>query len=59
MSDDLRFVDACTDAHFKAMSLIHALGWRTTYQGAVPDDYMAREITDERWVPFFLSLIHI
>ena len=53
MSDDLRFVDACTDAHFKAMSLIHALGWRTTYRGAVPDDYMAREITDERWVPFF------
>ena len=24
----LRFVDACTDEHFAAMSLIHALGWR-------------------------------
>ncbi len=26
--DGLRFVDACTDEHFQAMSLIHALGWR-------------------------------
>ena len=26
--DKLRFVDACTEEHFKAMSLIHALGWR-------------------------------
>ncbi len=26
--DQLRFVDACTEEHFKAMSLIHALGWR-------------------------------
>ena len=51
--DPLRFVDACTDEHFRAMSLIHALGWRDTYVGYVPDDYMAREITDDRWVPFF------
>ena len=53
MSEDLRLVEACTEEHFRAMSLIHALGWRTTYQDAVPADYMAREITDERWVPFF------
>ena len=49
----LRFVDARTDEHFAAMSLIHALGWRDTYVGYVPDDYMAREITDDRWVKFF------
>ena len=41
----LAFVDACSDEHFRAMSLIHALGWRDTYRGYVPDDYMAREIT--------------
>ena len=51
--ENLRFVDACTDEHFRAMSLIHALGWRDTYVDAVPPDYMASEITDERWVPFF------
>ena len=28
--DELRFVDACTEEHFRAMSLIHALGWRDT-----------------------------
>ena len=49
----LAFVDACSDEHFRAMSLIHALGWRDTYRGYVPDDYMAREITDDRWVPYF------
>lgn len=49
----LHFVDACKAEHFTAMSLIHALGWRDTYVGHVPDDYMAREITDERWINFF------
>ena len=53
MSEDLSFVDACTVDHFRAMSLIHALGWRDTYRGYVPDEYMAREITDERWVGQF------
>ena len=53
MEKDLHFVDACTDEHFRAMSLIHALGWRDTYRGYVPDAYMAREITDERWVRQF------
>ena len=51
--ENLRFVDACAEEHFKAMSLIHALGWRDTYRDAVPADYMAREITDERWVEVF------
>lgn len=49
----VRVVEACREEHFAAMSLIHALGWRTTYRGYVPDDYMEQEITDERWVPFF------
>ena len=53
MDDSLRFADACTEEHFRAMSLIHALGWRDTYKGYVPDDYMAKEITDDRWVPVF------
>lgn len=49
----LRFVDACSDEHFSAMSLIHALGWRDTYADAVPADFMAQEITDDRWVGVF------
>ena len=53
MSETLRFVDACTDEHFRAMSLIHALGWRDTYQNAVPAQWMAEHVTDDRWVPFF------
>ena len=51
--EQLTFVDACTDEHFRAMSLIHALGWRDTYKGFVPDDYMEQEITDDRWVEVF------
>ena len=51
--EPLHFVNASTEGHFKAMSLIHALGWRTTYPGYVPADYMAREITDDHWVPTF------
>ena len=53
MSEGLTLVDACKEKHFTDMSRIHALGWRTTYQDAVPADYMAAEITDSRWVPFF------
>lgn len=53
MMSQLHFVDATTDEHFWAMSLIHALGWRDTYVGYVPDDFMAQEITDDRWVDFF------
>ena len=53
LPENLHFVDATIEDHFRAMSLIHALGWRDTYVGYVPDDYLAREITDERWVPFF------
>lgn len=50
---DLQLVPACTMEHFCHMSLIHALGWRTTYRDAVPADYMRDVITDDRWVDFF------
>ncbi|GEM_PF-419176 len=53
LPEGLRFVDAVKEEHFAAMSLIHALGWRDTYKGYVPDEYMSREITDDRWVRFF------
>ena len=46
----LHFEEARTEEQFAALSLIHALGWRTTYAGAIPADFMAREITDDRWV---------
>ncbi len=49
----LHFVDAVKEEHFAAMSRIHALGWRDTYVGYVPQDYLDREITDDRWVPVF------
>ena len=53
MDEPLQFVDACREEHFRAMSLIHALGWRDTYVGHVPQDYLDREITDDRWVEVF------
>ncbi len=53
MTDGLRIVQACNEEHFRAMSLIHALGWRDTYADAIPADFMAREITDDRWVETF------
>ncbi|NCB62305.1 MAG: GNAT family N-acetyltransferase [Clostridia bacterium] len=49
----LSFIAAVSEEHFRAMSFIHALGWRTTYQDAVPSDYMAEVITDDHWVDFF------
>lgn len=53
LPDGLRFVEAEKEEHFIAMSLIHALGWRDTYKGYVPDEYMAKKITDDRWVKVF------
>lgn len=53
LSPVLRFVDAATEEHFKAMSLIHAMGWRDTYADAIPADFMESEITDDRWVDTF------
>lgn len=48
----LSFVDACTEEHYAAISLIHAMGWRETYADAIPKSYMDQEITDQRWIPF-------
>lgn len=50
---ELRLIDACMEQHFQDMSLLHALGWRAAYRDSVPADYMAREITDDRWVSVF------
>ncbi len=49
----LYFKDAVNSDHFTSMSLIHALGWRTTYAEAVPADYMSEYITDDHWIPYF------
>lgn len=48
-----RFVDACTEEHFAAMSAIHCRGWRAAYPGYVPDDYLREVITEDHWIPFF------
>lgn len=53
LPDGLHFVDSVKEEHFQSMSLIHALGWRDTYKGYVPQDYLDSEITDDRWVPVF------
>ena len=53
MSDSLCFVDACSEAHFAAMSAIHCRGWRAAYPGFVPEDYLSEVITEEHWIPFF------
>ncbi len=53
MSEELRIVEATEQEHFEAMSLIHALGWRDTYVDAVPADWMAEYVTDDRWVETF------
>lgn len=49
----IRFVDAVREEDFAVMSRICALGWRATYPGAVPDEFMAREVTDDRWIPTY------
>lgn len=50
---ELCLTDAYAEPHFRDMSLLHALGWRNAYRDSIPADYMAREITDRRWVPVF------
>lgn len=51
--ETLEIITAGTGEHFAALSRIHALAWRAAYRGAVPQDYLDREITEDRWVPFF------
>ncbi|HIY22137.1 MAG TPA: GNAT family N-acetyltransferase [Candidatus Flavonifractor merdigallinarum] len=52
---ELRLVEATTPEHFRTMSAIHARGWRKTYPGYVPDDYMRDVITDDHWVSIFAA----
>ena len=51
--EQLHIVDACREQHFRDMSHLHALGWRAAYRDSIPSDYIAWEITDDRWVPVF------
>lgn len=51
--EQLCIVNTCEERHFRDMSLLHALGWRTAYRDSVPADYMSQEITDGRWTPVF------
>lgn len=51
--EELHFADAVKEEHFIAMSRIHAAGWRDTYVGYVPQDFLDAEITDDRWVKTF------
>ena len=53
MKEELRIVEACSEEHFKAMSRIHARGWRDTYVDALPAGWMEKNITDQRWIPTF------
>lgn len=47
--------EAHGERHFAALSRIHALAWHSAYAGIVPQSYLEREITPDRWVPFFRS----
>ena len=49
----MHLTDSHSETHFKDMSLLHALGWRTAYQGYIPDSFLSGSITDDRWVPVF------
>ena len=51
--ETLQLIDPCEEKHFRDMSLLHALGWRTAYRDSIPADYMTREITNSRWIPVF------
>ena len=53
--EHITIIQAGTQAHFAALSRIHALSWRAAYRGVIPQAYLDREITEDRWVPFFLE----
>ena len=53
MDPEVHIAEARTEAHFAAMSRIHALGWRAAYPDAVPTQWMEEHITDDRWVDLF------
>lgn len=51
--EDLQIAEAGTLEQFAALSRIHALAWHSAYRGVLPQSYLEREITQERWIPFF------
>ena len=51
--EKVQLIDACEERHFRGMSRLHALGWRTAYRDSIPTGYMTREITDDRWTAVF------
>ena len=51
--EHITIIQAGTQAHFAALSRIHALSWRAAFRGVIPQAYLDREITEDRWVPFF------
>ncbi len=51
--EPVKLVDARTETHFRDMSLLCAQGWRAAYRDSIPADYLAREITDDRWTSVF------
>ena len=53
--NSLEIIEAHTYEQFAALSRIHALAWHAAYQGILPQSYLDREITMDRWIPFFQS----
>ncbi|MDE6880103.1 MAG: hypothetical protein K2P20_01960 [Oscillospiraceae bacterium] len=51
--EKIQLIDACEEKHFRDMSHLHALGWRTAYRDSIPAGYMTQEITDGRWTAVF------
>ena len=49
----LKLAEACREEQFAAMSRIHSLGWRDTYPGYVPDDYLRDVCTEDHWTAAF------
>lgn len=47
------FVAATQPTQFAAMSRIHSRGWRSTYPGYVPADYLRDVVTEEHWIDLF------
>lgn len=34
--EKIQLIDACEERHFRDMSRLHALGWRTAYRDSIP-----------------------
>ena len=51
--ENLQIVEANTLEQFAVLSRIHARAWHSSYRGILPQSYLDREITENRWIPFF------